>query len=84
MRTSCLSAVQTMSWFQVSIWQRQVCCPFEETRQDVRELRVIVDERKREGVAGHGFNGGLTEVLVTAGGIHSSIYFNIIHQQHAV
>lgn len=58
MRTSCLSAVQTMSWFQGSIWQRQVCCPFEETRQEVRELRVIVAERKREGVAGHGFNGG--------------------------
>lgn len=44
MPTSCLSALQTISWFQVSIWQRQACCPFEETRQEDWELTIIVAE----------------------------------------
>ncbi len=63
MRTSCLSAAQTMGWFQVTIWQRQVCCLFLETRQEVRELRVIVPERIKGEVTGHGFNGGLSEMF---------------------
>lgn len=46
-------------WFHVSVWQRRVCCPLEETRREVGELRVIVAERMRGGVAGRGFNGGV-------------------------
>lgn len=50
------------------------------------ELRVIVPERIRGGVAGHGFNrrwgGGLTDVLVTAGNVHLSNLPNLISCVH--
>lgn len=53
-----LCSTKQWGWFHVSVWQRRVCCPLEETRREVGELRVIVAERMRGGVAGLGFNRG--------------------------